>query len=60
MSSARLSEDERQIEALMTIYIHGARIGSSDHMRPIFHDLATICGHVGPDLFAQPIAGFYD
>lgn len=53
-------EDARQIEAVMDTYIEGARIGSSDHMRPIFHDMATICGYVGADLFASPIAGFYE
>lgn len=26
----------------------------------IFHELATICGYVGADLFAGPIAMFYE
>lgn len=60
MSSANQGDDVRQIEAVMHTYIEGARTGSSDHMRPIFHDMATICGYVGPDLFAAPIAAFYD
>ncbi len=51
--------DMQQIQALMKTYIEGARNGSSDHLRPIFHDIATICGYVGPDLFASPIEGFY-
>jgi hypothetical protein len=52
--------DLRQIETLMATYIEGGRNGSIDTLRPIFHELATICGHVGPDLFAGPIEMFYD
>jgi len=57
-SSAR--NDSRQIEAVMQTYVEGGRTGSVDTLRPIFHELATICGYVGPDLFAQPIEQFYD
>ena len=53
-------DDLRQIEALMKTYIEGGRSGNVDLLRPIFHDLATICGYVGPDLFAGPIEMFYD
>lgn len=60
MSSTRQSEDVRQIEAVMQTYMEGARSGSNDQLRPIFHEMATICGYVGPDLFAGPIAAFYD
>jgi hypothetical protein len=54
------TDDARQIEALLQTYIDGARTGSNDQLRPIFHEMATICGYVGPDLFAGPIAAFYD
>jgi hypothetical protein len=60
MSTSASTDDAEQIGALMQTYIEGARSGSSDHMRPIFHELATICGYVGPDLFAGPIGMFYD
>jgi hypothetical protein len=60
MSNSTDNDDAEQIGALMRIYIEGARSGSSDHMRPIFHELATICGYVGPDLFAGPIGMFYE
>jgi hypothetical protein len=60
MSDSARDDDADQIGALMRIYIEGARNGSSDHMRPIFHEMATICGYVGPDLFAGPIAMFYE
>ena len=60
MTDTPLNDDTRQIEAVMETYIEGGRTGSSDALRPIFHELATICGYVGPDLFAQPIEQFYD
>lgn len=60
MSNSTRNEDSEQIGALVQTYIEGARRGSSAHMRPIFHELATICGYVGPDLFAGPIGMFYE
>ncbi|MBY6204565.1 nuclear transport factor 2 family protein [Halomonas denitrificans] len=53
-------EDRRLIGEVMQTYIEGAKTGSNDVLRPIFHDLATICGYVGDDLFAGPIQMFYD
>lgn len=53
-------DDRRLIGEVMQTYIEGAKTGSNDVLRPIFHDLATICGYVGPDLFAGPIRMFYD
>ncbi len=60
MNESIVENDIRQIEALMKTYVEGGRTGSVDTLRPIFHELATICGYVGPDLFAQPIEQFYD
>jgi len=54
------SSEIPQIEAVMQTYIEGGRTGNVDTLRPIFHELATICGYVGSDLFAGPIAMFYD
>ncbi|MGY6554362.1 MAG: nuclear transport factor 2 family protein [Wenzhouxiangella sp.] len=54
------NEAIKQIEAVMQTYIEGGRTGRIETLRPIFHELATICGYVGPDLFAGPIAIFYD
>lgn len=36
-------------------YINGAKSGSSDDMKPAFHEDATVFGYVGEDLFAGPI-----
>ncbi|MFU8895268.1 MAG: nuclear transport factor 2 family protein [Gammaproteobacteria bacterium] len=60
MSDSDSPGDAKQIEAVMQTYIEGGRTGSIDPLRPIFHEMATICGYVGPDLFAGPIQMFYD
>ncbi len=60
MSDSDSPGDANQIEAVMQTYIEGGRTGSIDTLRPIFHELATICGYVGPDLFAGPIEMMYD
>jgi len=60
MTHNQNNEAIKQIEAVMQTYIEGGRTGSVDTLRPIFHKMATICGYVGPDLFAGPIAMFYD
>ena len=49
-----------EITKVMQAYIDGARTGSSAAMKPAFHDDATICGYVGPDLFNGPIQELYD
>ena len=60
LKSSETDTEARQIEAVMQTYIEGGRSGSNATLRPIFHELATICGYVGPDLFAGPIEMFYD
>ncbi|MBU1188308.1 MAG: nuclear transport factor 2 family protein [Gammaproteobacteria bacterium] len=61
MNNANQGGDDRaQITALMQSYIDAGRSGSIATLRPIFHELATICGYVGPDLFAGPIEMFFD
>jgi len=60
MTDPERNDDLRQIKAVMQTYIEGGRTGSVETLRPIFHELATICGYVGPDLFAGPIAMFYE
>jgi hypothetical protein len=60
MSDETSESDIRKIRNLMATYVEGGRSGSVRTLRPIFHELATICGYVGPDLFAGPIEMFYD
>ena len=52
--------DVDEITTVMQVYIDGARSGKGAAMKPAFHDDATICGYVGPDLFAGPIQELYD
>ncbi|MBT1451353.1 nuclear transport factor 2 family protein [Glaciecola sp. XM2] len=60
MVNAMQSEDIQAIEKVMQAYVQGGQTGNNDTLRPIFHELATICGYVGPDLFAGPIEMFYE
>ncbi|MGS2719527.1 nuclear transport factor 2 family protein [Paraglaciecola aestuariivivens] len=60
MTDENKSKDIQSIKKVMEIYVEGGKTGDNDILRPIFHELATICGYVGPDLFAGPIEMFYD
>lgn len=60
MTDPANNDDSSQIQAVMQTYIEGGRTGSVDNLRPIFHEFATICGYVGPDLFVGEIEKFYD
>ena len=60
MATSPDDSDISRIEAVMETYVEGGRSGSVETLRPIFHELATICGYVGPDLFAGPIEMFFD
>jgi len=60
MSASVEDMDRGQIEAVMHSYLQGGRSGSVAMLRPVFHEMATICGYVGPDLFAGPIEMFYE
>lgn len=56
-----VDDDGREmVPALLATSVEAARSGRSTDLRGIFHELATICGHVGPDLFAGPIQLFHD
>ncbi len=60
MKDSGCGDDSREIEAVMQVYIDGGRSGSAETLSRILHPLATVCGHVDPDLFAGPIQMFYD
>lgn len=60
MSTPESRDDLQQIRSLMQTYVEGGRSGDNEVLHPLFHELATICGYVGPDLFAGPIQLFYD
>ena len=54
------SDELGKIHAVMDTYVKAAGESHCDSFREIFHDMATICGYVGPDLFAGPIEQFYE
>lgn len=61
MSDAEINVKE--YDAIATViqhYTEGARTGSGDAMRPAFHADATICGHIGDNLFSGPIEKLFE
>jgi hypothetical protein len=54
------TNDQESIARTLEHYIEGGRAGSSQRMKPAFHDSATIHGYLGADLIAGPIQGLYD
>ena len=59
-STLAQTSDMQAIEKLVAGYIEAARTGDNEAMKTFFHDHATICGYVGPDLFCGPIQMFYE
>ncbi len=53
-SPTKLSEYDA-IGRVIQHYIHGAKSGKGEDMKPAFHEDATIFGYVGDHLFAGPI-----
>lgn len=61
MSNAVAEASDRvAIEKAILTYVNGGITGSSDDMKPAFHEGATIYGYIGPDLFGGPIQGLFD
>ena len=56
MSTVTTKTAERDaISKVIQQYVGGAKSGSGDQMKPVFHEDATIFGYIGDDLFAGPI-----
>ena len=53
-------QDYPAIRRAVQHYIDGGRTGSSQTMRPGFHENASIHGHLGPGLISGPIQILYD
>ncbi len=49
-----------EIAKVVQRYIHGAKSGRGEDMKPAFHKDATIFGYIGADLFAGPIQQLFD
>ena len=54
------SFDEQGIREAITFYAEGMRTGDVETLKRGFHEQAILCGYLGDDLIAGPIAELYD
>ena len=54
------AKDEQQIRAVIAHYAEGMRTHDVATLKRAFHDLAILCGYLGDDLIAGPIAALYE
>ena len=54
------SLDEQGIREAITFYTEGMRTGDVAALKRGFHEQAILCGYLGDDLIAGPIAELYD
>ena len=52
--------DEQGIREAITFYADGMRTGDVETLKRGFHEQAILCGYLGDDLIAGPIAELYD
>jgi Putative lumazine-binding len=60
MNTVTLVTDREAITRTIQAYIDGGILGKGNHMKPAFHENATIHGYVGADLFGGPIQMLFD
>ena len=53
------SSDEQRIRDVIAQYADGMRTHEVGTLKRAFHDLAILCGYLGDDLIAGPIAALY-
>ena len=54
------SFDEQRVREAITFYTEGMRTGDVETLKRGFHEQAILCGYLGDDLIAAPIAALYD
>jgi hypothetical protein len=54
------SIDEQRIREVIAFYAEGMRTGNVETLKQGFHDQAILCGYLGDDLIADPIAALYE
>jgi hypothetical protein len=54
------SFDEQGIREAIKFYAEGMRTGDVETLKRAFHEQAILCGYLGDDLIAGPIAELYD
>jgi hypothetical protein len=53
------SSDEQRIRDVIAHYADGMRTHDVETLKRAFHELAILCGYLGDDLIAGPIAALY-
>ena len=53
------SSDEQRIREAIAHYADGMRTGTAEKLKRAFHEQAILCGYLGDDLIAAPIAELY-
>jgi hypothetical protein len=54
-----MSNDEQRIRDVVAQYAEGMRTHDVETLKRAFHELAILCGYLGDDLIAGPIALLY-
>jgi Putative lumazine-binding len=54
------SSEEQGIREAIAHYADGMRNGAVETLKRGFHEQAILCGYLGDELIAAPIAGLYD
>ena len=54
------SSEERGIRDAIAHYVDGMRTGNIETLKRGFHEQAILCGYLGDELIAAPIAALYD
>ncbi len=54
------SFEEQSIRETISFYAEGMRTGDVETLKRAFHEQAILCGYLGDDLIAGPIAALYD
>jgi len=55
-----MSSDEQGIRGAIAHYVEGMRTHDVEALQRGFHRQAILCGYLGDDLIADPIAALYD
>ena len=53
------SSEEQGIREAIAHYVDGMRTGNVERLKRGFHEQAILCGYLGDELIAAPIAALY-
>lgn len=53
------TNEENQIRETINYYVEGMRTHAVETLKRGFHDQAILCGYLGDEMLAAPIAGLY-